>query len=330
MEGSHSAPSESWTGPLTNCLLLFCFCRSSHCHPSLCSRGAACGERGWFWLTAQSTFSWLEAAAEFSLCRWKEACEYNTSAAEGADDPVLRSLARRKFSWFIPISFLMERAAGWAICKTHSGASLRELPEVFFFFIICFESLWNSNCKGDAFKILLSSLALLRDKPHPRRLLIVLQRREQGLKWDDTHKQREVFQLKCEGFRGNKRRPFKLSHTRSCYLRTVVRKAFNPSTLTRQSWGIYEQQFCSDESFQTSQLAARRVRWGAGLTVLIDGGKLLLMCEIQTWSVRLCGGNKGLTVSQVCLQCGTFSAHWELGNQPKDRDTVSASVTREL
>lgn len=132
MEGSHSPSSESWTGPLTNCLLLFCFCRSFHCHPSLCSRGVVCGARGWFWLMARSTFSWLEAAAEFSLCRWKEACEYNTSAAEEAADPVLCSLARRECSWFIPISFLMERAAVWDIYRTRTGVSLRELPEVFF------------------------------------------------------------------------------------------------------------------------------------------------------------------------------------------------------
>lgn len=34
--------------------------------------------------------------------------------------------------------------------------------------------------------------------------------------------------------------------------------------------------------------------------------KLLLMCDIQSWSASVCGGNKGSTVSGSRLQGGTF------------------------
>lgn len=56
--------------------------RSFHCHPSLFLSAVACGERGWFWQTDQSTFSWLKAVAESSLWSWKEACEYKLAMSE--------------------------------------------------------------------------------------------------------------------------------------------------------------------------------------------------------------------------------------------------------
>lgn len=41
------------------------------------------------------------------------------------------------------------------------------------------------------------------------------------------------------------------------------------------------------------------------------------MCEIQTVSVSPCGGHKGLTVSQSCLQSGTFllQERWEISQR---------------
>lgn len=53
--------------------------RNFRCLPSRSLSAAVFGEREWYWLMDRSTSSCQKAAAEYSLCWWKEACEYSVT-----------------------------------------------------------------------------------------------------------------------------------------------------------------------------------------------------------------------------------------------------------
>lgn len=83
--------------------------RSFRCRRSPCLSAAACGASGWCWRMDRWTSSWWEAAAESSLCWWKEACEYGVN--------VKRLLRRQQVLLLVPVCTAVTDGGTMGICS---------------------------------------------------------------------------------------------------------------------------------------------------------------------------------------------------------------------